>query len=163
MKTIGLSGGSSLSELGPASDVQLFFDCVEEFVVYKLPEQDWNILTDRLYRRYIRIDELAKAAEMMEQVKQVFANLSSSAVDWGGITGASAKTRLDPSRSTLAEVFAKYFENFAYCKESAEFFFKSWKIYQPVRIVVSDMPEFMKEKNRQLDDYEKLEGPPFWL
>jgi hypothetical protein len=168
MKTIALYGGGSLCELGPAADVQLFFDCVKEFVVHKFPEQDWSILTDRLYRRYIRMNELANAETMMGQIAQVFASLPNSAIDWDGITSPSEKTRLDPNKATLAEIFAKYFEHFAHCKESAEInydAFKSYPGYQydPVKMIVADMPEFMADKNRSLEEYDVLDGEPLWM
>lgn len=160
MRVIGFLGGSSLCELGPISDVDLFFDCIREFVIPKFPERKWEIITDRLYKRYIRIDELSAAAMMIDDAHEVFSSVSRSMVDWGCISSVSSRLNID--KETLAEIFEKYFENFSHCKESAEIFFETWKSYQPVRIVVADMPVFMKEKKRALEDYDIFEGIPFW-
>ncbi|WP_422977780.1 hypothetical protein [Undibacterium sp. Ji49W] len=168
MKTIALFGGGSLCELDSVADVQLFFDCMKEFVAHKFPKQDWNILTDRLYRRYLRMEELTSAETMMEQVKEVFANVPNSAIDLSGITTPSAKTQLDPNKITLAEIFSKYFEHFVHCKESAEINYKAFKSYpgyeyEPVKMVIADMPEFMTDKKRPLEEYDALNGEPFWM
>lgn len=159
MRKIGFLGGSSLCELGPISDVDLFFYCIREFAIPKFPERNWNIIIDRLYRRYLRLDELSAAMMMMDNVREVFSSLPTSVVDWG-INKNSSSLNID--RSTLAEIFGKYFEEFKYCKESAEIFLENWDVYQPVRVVVSDMPEFMTDKKRDLADYDALDGLPFW-
>ena len=46
--------------------------------------------------------------------------------------------------------------------ESAKIFFASWGVYQAVRVVVTDVPDFMVDKKRPLADYDSLEGLPFW-
>ncbi len=55
----------------------------------------------------------------------------------------AASTRLDRDNKTLAGLFARYFESFAYCVESAKInyeVFKScpWYEYETVRLVVAD-------------------------
>lgn len=169
MRKIGFDGGSSLCELGPASDVVLFFDCLRTYAEQMHPEQDWSLLTDRLYRRYLRLDELEAASALMEQVRQLFAGLPASAVDWDpSILGNIEKTWLDPKQATLADVFRKYFEHFAHCVESARLGYETFKsypgyTYQPVRVVISDLPGFARDKNKPLAEYDELEGKPFWL
>lgn len=163
MKNIGFNGGSSICELGPSADVALFFECLNTYVAKPNPEQDWSLLTDRLYRRYLKYDELDSASSLMEYAKRIFTELPSASVDWRSLSDGTSDTRLDPDQPSLADVFLNYFENFAYCVESSKVFFKSWNIYQPVRTVVSDLPDFMTDKRRPLDQYEVLEGQPYWL
>lgn len=67
------------------------------------------------------------------------------------------------NQATLADVFIKYFECFNCCVESAKGFFDDWNIYQPVKIVISDLSEFMVDKNRPLENYDDLSGDPFWF
>ena len=152
-----------MCELGPVSDVVLFFECLDVYVAQAHPEKDWSLLIDRLYRRYLRLEELDIASELMNEAKNIFSTLPSSAIKWQkNMEGDTTKTRLDPNATTLAEVFAKYFENFTHCVESAKLFFGSWKIYQPVRTGTTDIPYFIVDKNRPLEDYEAIEGTPFW-
>lgn len=82
MRKIGFHGGHTIYELGPAPDMMLFFDCLKTYAEQDHPEQDWSLLTDRLYRRYLRREEIDKASTLMEQVRQIFAGLPASAIDW---------------------------------------------------------------------------------
>jgi len=169
-RKIGFAGGGSICELGPASDVVLFFDCLKGNAEYDYPEQDWSLLTDRLYRRYLKLDELDRAATLMEQVRQIFAQVpAKTGIQWNSeMLLDREKTWLNPNQPTLADVFGKYFEHFAYCVESAQVNYEAFKsypgyTYEPVRVVISDLPEFMLDKNRPLAEYDALEGKPFWL
>jgi len=162
MKNVGLFGGPSVAELGPAADVQLFFDCVAAFVVPASPDRNWPLVTDRLYRRYVRREDLEPTQALMNEVKERFGGIASSSVDWTEIAAPNAVTRLDPARPTLAAVFATYFERFAHCRESADIYFRTWQQYRPVKIAITDLPDASTENRRPLGEYDSLEGKPFW-
>ncbi len=162
MRNVGFFAGPSLFELGPVADVQIFFDCVAAFAVPQHPELDWTLLTDRFYRRYLRLEELRPAQVLMDHAKAAFERTPSQAVDWQNISKPSAVTRLNPSGPSLVDVFKKYFEAFSHCRESAEIFLETFRQYQPLKIVVSDMPAFLKDKSRLPQDYDSLDGAPFW-
>lgn len=167
MKTIGLTGGSALCELGSAIDVQLFFNCLDAYVVQRHLELDWTLLTDRLYRRYLRLEELDTASTLMDQAKQTFLCVNNRDIDWQ-VAVESTTTRLDMSKRTLAEIFDKFFESYSHCSESAKMNHEAFKSYpgykyEAVRLVVADQPWFLLEKRRPLEDYDALDGLPFWL
>jgi hypothetical protein len=162
MRNVGFCGGSSIRELGPVSDVTLFFDCVTAFAVPSTDE-NWLLVTDRLYRRYVRLDDLDETSRLMRKVREAFSDVSKAAVDWSGLDVLpSLSTRLDVTKATLDLVFSNYFEQFEYCASSAKLFYESWKIYQPVKVAISDMPAFMTEKKRPLEAYDHLDGLPYW-
>ncbi|QTD94157.1 hypothetical protein [Burkholderia anthina] len=170
MRHIGFSGGSSICELGPAPDVVLFFECLKIHAERAHPEQDWSLLTDRLYRRYLRLEELDQASALMENARQLFSQLpAKSAVEWDAMMLANPeKSWLNPEQPTLADVFGKYFEHFSLCVESARLNFESFKSYpgysyEPVRVVISDSAGFARDKNKPLAEYDAIEGKPFWL
>ncbi len=166
---IGFTGGSSICEIGTASDVVLFFDCLDYFVVKNHPEQDWSLLSDRLYRRYLRLEELDQAAALMNQVKQIFSGLPNTEIDWAPeLPGNKNLTRLDPGRANLADVFIKFFDHFEYCVESAKLnheHFQSYPDYkfEPVKIIPTNLAAIAIEGDRPLKEYDDLEGKPFWL
>lgn len=162
MRIVGFSGGSSFFELGTVSDVQFFFNCIDAFAVPSDPNVDWSLLIDRFYRRYLRPEELIPAQQLMDKVKSVFERTPSSAVDWSAMALPSAVTRLDPSGQNLAEIYKRYFEAFSHCREMAEISHYKWNEYQPLKVVVTDMPRFFTDKDRPLGEYEALEGEPFW-
>ena len=163
MRHIGFDGGSFLCELGPSTDIETFFSCLELCVVQAYRHTDYTLLTDRLYRRYLRLEELETAQKMMSQVQEIFSRIPSHSIEWKNMGWNEKETWLDINQGTLADIFYKYFEHFNRCIKSAKIFFDSWEIYQPVRIVIADQPWFMVEKNRPLSEYDNLEGKPFWL
>lgn len=162
MRNIGICGGSSIRELGSVSDVTLFFDSV---VAYAIPStnRDWSLISDRLYKRYVRQEDLDETSGLMTDVKHAFSSVSSSAVDWSNLNDLSkSSSRLDSKQATLDLVFADYFVQFDYCVASAKIFYESWKIYQPVKVAISDIPAFMTDKKRPMAAYDALDGLPFW-
>ncbi|WP_157971499.1 hypothetical protein [Dyella sp. C9] len=134
MRNIGCCGGSSICAPGPVSDVTLFFDCISTYTAGRL-DRNWSLLTARLYRRYVRQDDLDETIGLMAEAKRVFGAVPSTAVDWTALDGLpSSSSRLESGLATLGQVFAKYFDNFDVCVASAKVFYESWKIYQPVRV-----------------------------
>ncbi|WP_321852795.1 hypothetical protein [Paraburkholderia tropica] len=170
MRKIGFAGGSSICELGTASDVNLFFDLLRFYVEDEHPDTDWTLLTDRLYRRYLRSEETGHALALMERVRAIFAEKPAhTSVEWDQqMLADHERSWLDATQPTLADVFQKYFASFAYCVESAKLNYEAFKAYpsysyEPVRTVISDLPGFARDKNKPLEEYDALEGKPMWL
>lgn len=162
---VGFTGGSSIVELGPPSDIQYFFDCVKLYARNGSSGDEWSLLTDRFYRRYLKFEEIEKAANLMTEIKEIFSNIPGAPVDF---KNEETFTRLDSTKTTLAELFAKYFDAFAHCAESAKLNYESFKLYpgykyEPVRVVISDTPGFVESTERPLEEYDQLKGQPFWL
>ena len=164
MRIIGYEGGNSIYDVGTNYDFLLFFDCLDYFVVKNHPEQDWSLLSDRLYRRYLRLEELDQAAVLMNQAQQIFSGLSSTEIDWTEtLPNDKNLSWLDPNQANLAEIFSKFFDYFTEAKESAISFFECFQIYQPLKIIPTNISAIMIEKRRPLQEYDDLEGKPFWL
>lgn len=170
-RNIGIFGGGSIRILGPVSDVVLFFGCIKAFVLPHAPQKNWTLITDRLYRRYLKIEELDSAKRLMEEIQIVFSNTSSGYIEWDDkILVSQEKTRLNPELDVLSDVFSKYFNSFFYCVDAAKSSYESFKDYpdykyEPVRIGISNVPHFMLDERRPLSDYDSLgdEEKPFWL
>ena len=166
MRNIAFYGGNAVCQLGPVSDVVLFFQCIESFAVFDRPEVDWSVLTEKLYRRYVDIDSLPQARALMAEVRTAFAQVRSSAVEWNqGMRDDPSKSILDPTRPTLADVYARYFELFEHAAESSRLFHETWGYQVPLQTIISDMPRMMVESKRPLTEYDALSGAdkPFWL
>ncbi|WP_282876579.1 hypothetical protein [Pseudomonas peli] len=166
MRKIGFDGGHTVYELGPVSDVVLFFECLNSFVVNQDQDQDWSLLTDRLYRRYLRRDELERSSALMERARGIFSTMPSTSVEWDeSLQTYRDKTWLDSRQDTLGAIFSRYFDLFSKAKNSAVSFLDEFEIYQPVRVLVSDMPALIVEKKRPLSEYDALglSDLPFWL
>ncbi|CNL80567.1 hypothetical protein [Yersinia aleksiciae] len=171
MRHIGFSGGALTVELGTVNDVALFFECLKFFSEWKYPKQNWHLLTDRLYKRYLKQEEALAAKDQMMRVRQLFTELPNSSVEWDKVNQVGHKnSKLNPELLTLADIFSRYFSAFFECLESAEVMFEEFKSYpnyqyEPLRVVITDMPLYLDDQHRSLDQYDAL-GPddlPFWL
>ncbi len=141
---IGITGGSSLIELGDREEVASFFGRVRE--VSAECAGDVSLISDRLYRRYLRPGELAAAAGVVEEVIKRLERR------------ATGKEREFLER--LKRAFQK-------CAESAAVNFETFRdtegyTYEPVRLVIAELPWFALEKQRTLAEYESLSDAPFW-
>jgi len=141
--------------------MQLFFDCVNEFVVSKIHRNDWDLISDRLYRRYVRWHDLDATEHLLQLVQAELKTLSVDIVDWRNIYAPGSATNLDPTRKTLGQVFSRYFEALFGCIELVKLYGEV-DYYFPLRCCITDMLQFIEEKNRPLSDYDNLEGAPFW-
>lgn len=165
MKKIGIDGGHTVYELGPLADVVLFFECLNVYVVNSHVDQDWRLLSDRFYRRYVRQCDLDESLFLMEKAREIFLSLPGSSVDWDDEMQADrARTWLNAKGDSLGSIFSRYFDLFANAKDSAVSFYDEFGIYQPLRILTSDMPAFIIERNKKMNEYDALglSDLPFW-
>ena len=128
-------GGSSLVELGTASEMIDFL----VFFNAQMKDQEGNEISIRLYNKYIKLEQLERLDSIVKDIKLV----------------------LSPDESK----YLKYLSGIETCIESAKIFYKSWGIYQPLKIAVTDAPYYIEDKNRPLEQYDVLEPneSPFWL
>ena len=106
-------------------------------------------LIDRLYRRYVRYDDIEATKGLVEQLFD--------------------EIHFDKA---LCEEFRYAYNN---CEEDAEKYKHEYNEYIPIRLVnvtgihtdMAPMPEYMAyimaEEEIPLEDYDNLEGNPFWM
>lgn len=135
MKYVGFMGGSSLVELGSSLDMIDFF----VFFNKKMERRGDITLSEQLYRKYIRLEQLELLDVIVKEMKMT---LSSS-----------------------EDKYLKYLSGIEICIASAEMLYESWEIYQPLKIGVTDVPYYIEDKNRPLEQYDALtpDDLPFWL
>jgi hypothetical protein len=114
------------------------------------------------------LEELELASDLIKQVNAEFDRVPTASIDWQHAGVDPATSRLALTKPTLAGAFGRYFELFDHCVQSARLNFEEFRTYpgyrfEPVRIVVADQPWFLVEKKRALEDYEALQGLPFWM
>ncbi|WP_391529710.1 hypothetical protein [Photorhabdus akhurstii] len=136
MKHIGFYGGSSIVELGSVSEMTQFFSVLNE----QIHDINDRKILFQFYQKYLHLYELETASSLVTQLQQKLSK--------------EQKCR-----------FFKYFEGIERCIKSAQVFHEDWGIYKPVRIVITDMPDFMTDRDRPLEQYDALgpDDPPFWL
>ncbi|ELW9547401.1 hypothetical protein FPV33_21735 [Klebsiella aerogenes] len=136
MKHVGFIGGSSMVELGFPSEMDDFFS----FFFNNLKGNKNHAVLDRLYRKYVRLEDLDEISKITQELKGY----------------------LSPD---IKDKYSKYISGIETCIESAKLFYESWNIYQPVRVGITDAPFYIDDKRRTLDQYDALspEELPFWL
>lgn len=164
---VGFKGGPRIKEVGPRFDMWAFFEAVAE----KLENDDlgsrFPLVGDRLYKRYIRLEEMESVKEEMDIIKSELEKIYLD--NWletklePDETIEKMGTRLNLKAENLADLFEPFFSGFYKTYETALFFHKEDNEYYPLKIVYTDLPYYAFDKRRPLEDYENLEGDPFWL
>ncbi|MDB5364062.1 MAG: hypothetical protein JWO51_5359 [Rhodospirillales bacterium] len=161
MEMVGFYGGFLILEIGPVADMRLFFDCIR-FGMKDLPKgTDGGLLTDRLYRRYLRLEELDPATALLGQVREILKNIKTKTIDWSGFK--PDQSELDRSLPNLGALFAPYLDSALTVISDARRFHKEFDSYKPVITIITSAPRFYVEKQRPLAEYDALEGEPMWL
>ena len=162
---IGYIGGGIIIDLGTDSDMRLFFDCISYYLPPKYPQENWSILTDRLYRRYLKLEELDIAESLMKLVEEEFKQLDRKAVDWSKTKSGKVKSDLDITKATLFDIFSDYFSAFYRCIEFAVYENKHSNFYRPIMVAITTIPHAIAYGKIPLSVFDNLgadEKPIWW-
>ncbi|KQG95747.1 hypothetical protein APC57_06270 [Acinetobacter baumannii] len=138
---VGFSGGYDMYVSGTSSEIQKFFDAIKNLALATPNDMDWSLVLDRLYKRYVRIEDIDRTKQIMEYCK---ANLTRENEEENG------------------NPFVMYFRHFFSSVSSAISFYEAFGEYRPIKLTVVDLPWQMLEAQRPLEEYDQLEGQPFW-
>lgn len=165
--TVSVYGGIGLIELGPSGDVEYFFRCVKYFVE-TAKKTTLPLITDRLYKRYVVVEDFEEIRENIIIIENVFKITETSLNDFEGYILGDKGRRLNASKPTLYLLFSDYFSAFKYCMKTAESTKKNFGTYVPL-IIGRDIvaPKFAVGKKDPKDEkirerYDTLEGNPLW-
>ena len=163
MTNVGFRGGSTVRDLGTATDMKAFFYFVRLGILDLQNGGGHEFLTDRLYRRYLRLEDLDKTSAFAEDIHDILMRMPSRSMDWKAAGWVPTATRLDLSQKTVANVFDRYIKSVSYLSEDAKSFERRFQIYRPVMTIISDLPRLHIDQSRPLAEYDLLEGDPMWL
>ena len=159
MKKIGFTGGSLISQLDNKAEMQFFFDCIENYAVRGDVEK-WALITDRLYRKYLKLNEVYIALSLMEEASKVFESIKISKVSL--TRNLPKNTTLNLGDVTLSAALARYFKAFKNVSEDAIMFYDKFDKYQSVKVIIADMVESTKWNKLSNEEYEAVVGEPLW-
>lgn len=168
MYKVGFIGGNTLVEVGGVVGMRAFFEVIAA-VETSDGDTSMSEIVDRLFRRYVRLDDVARTRSVLISVKEklsswstrdLAAELSEAERDQSGILF---------SECNVAAAFSKYFFAVERCLDASEsslkYFSERTDIayeYEPV-MVISQVPAFILDRRIPLSDYDLLDGPPYWL
>lgn len=140
MSMIGFCGGGLLHETGTVSEFQSFFNTLVKLSEVFPNKLDWSLVLDRLYKRYVRLEDLDNTKEIMDFCKML----------------------LVKEENEKNNPFLRYFRHFDSCIGDAKAVYAAFGEYIPIKIAIVDLPWQMLEERRPLEEYDQLEGEPFW-
>ncbi|MBL0318992.1 MAG: hypothetical protein IPP74_06860 [Alphaproteobacteria bacterium] len=162
MRMVGFCGGDLIRELGYSGDMEIFYSCIHRYVTSKDIETNYSLIVDKLYRRYLKREELDDALRMMDNIENIFKTITSQSVDWVGLGLNIEETYLDISEYYLHLVFRKYFNSFRECVNSYRHCYDKYKDNNVVKTIFTDPVWFTYENLRTLSEYDEHDGIPFW-
>lgn len=169
MYKVGFTGGSSIVEVGSANGMNAFFALIREST-RRSPERDWSLISDRLFKRYVRQEDLQSTKRDLEDIRALFSVVQATEVNKVLGMEELASASLTKGAESLSESFSRYFDAAFHCIESAEVNFAMFGSapeyeysYEPVIVIRSEMPAYLVDSRIPLSDYDELTGNPFWL
>jgi len=139
---VGFCGGCDMYVSGTSHEIQAFFEEIKKLALIQPKDMDWSLILDRLYMRYVRFEDIDQTKQIMDFCK---INL----------------TKEGDNESTSN--FYMYFQHFFSSVNSAISFYETFGQYRPIKISVVDLPWYLIEEKRPLEEYDQLNGEPFWL
>lgn len=162
MRNVGFQGGSSIFEIGSSRDVDYFFCIINNEI--SLSEQE-NFFLRKVFLKYISLSDIVEFSEIINKVKEkLMQRYPDENQVWENLKCNNDIFYCKGDKLNWRK-FNIYFDAINHCIESSIGFHDEFKIYKPLRIVVTDMPNYIMEKIRPLAEYDALDerDTPFWL
>lgn len=122
--------------------------------------EKWALITDRLYRKYLKLNEVDIALSLMEEASKVFESIKISKVSL--TRNLPKNTTLNLGDVTLSAALARYFKAFKNVSEDAIMFYDKFDKYQSVKVIIADMVESTEWNKLSNEEYEAVVGEPLW-
>lgn len=139
---VGFFGGANLIEVGDTETFLMFFHAIKKFTTWDDAFQK-NLICERLYRKYIKADDLESTTRILNRIRSDFNNIISR-------------------DCSLLSVFQKHFEGYEKACKHTNDFYQEFGKHIPIRIVVSTLPYCAIDTERSLEKLDTWDGPPFW-
>lgn len=165
--SIGYLGGSEVSPLGSKKYVRSFFLSCDEYIIkddfYGLP--DWSLITDGLYRRVILDQQIDRTIGTMMRLLLYLSEIPLTKVDWSKIGLMGPQEGPDKPCDNLGDFFSGFGSKLISCGAGMAYQAKRDDYSQPrtLRLGCTSIPEYLYDEQRPIEEYEALEGDPFWL
>jgi hypothetical protein len=165
MKNVGILAAMTLAEVGPASDVKVFFNVVLSLLENGTKGSKYPWVMEKLYRGSLAYDDLYKVKNELDSIKNEFSAILPDNIEWSSFGIDKNHSRLNFEGRSLFSVFERFFKAFDEALESTEVYYQSFNDYIPVRVGFTDAPHYIDDVNRTSEQYNSLvqNDEPFWL
>jgi hypothetical protein len=138
---IGFSCFGNLLQVGNVFFFLSFFGEVKKIIkTGEIPQKYIHLICDRLYKRYIKEEDLAATTEAMDFIAEKFKSV----------------TKTFEENEHMFSCYKRIL------KKDKFFRIDEGEKYFPIRIVVAELPHCVIDNHRLLSTYDTHDGPPFW-
>ena len=163
-KRVGFHGGNSIWELGSWQDMVVFFACLDRLTRSTVSKARRFVLLDRLFKRYLRPEDLDEAVSAMTIAREQFQLVAVRNAELEQLGLDKADTDLQLDETNLAKMFERYFDAVPRCIESYRLGKQAFGyFYNPVKISHTDLPDFAEDEARDMSLHDELTGSPYWF
>lgn len=139
---VGFFGGNNLVRTASVEEFLSFFEHVKQNIDWS-NEEDRSLITDRLYKKYVKEQDIDRTSELMRSIREQFERSGQGALGFGTKDG---------------RIFAAY----EACVEDTKHFLHKRQKYVPIRITIAELPHCIIDTERPLAKLDAWDGPPFW-
>lgn len=143
---IGFLGGSGVRVVGEEENFLMFFSSIKNWIDWDLmPNHNCqNLICDRLYKRYVRMQDLDLTTDAMNFIFEQFQRI------------------VTDTNEILANRLSNILESYLKCVENIKFIQKQRETKNVLRIIVAELPHCVIDTERSLEKLDAWDGPPFW-
>lgn len=165
VKKVGVLAAMTLAEIGYETDLSAFFNAVVRLLENDNPGSVYPWVTEKLYRRSLKEDELILVNQQLNDIFDAFSKIDSSSVDLIALGLNFERTAFDINAKKLSTLFKRVFEAYTEALECTVVYRQEFNEYIPVRLGITDTPYYIEDVNRPEYEYESIDisSPPFWL
>jgi hypothetical protein len=164
---IAFVGGDRINILGSATDVLCFFYLIKKFTAPFLNQKEQLIILDRLFKRYLTIEETPVAVNVMKFIQEKFDEIPFSDINWQEFGVDKQPKLFHETTGSLREATNNCFARFYECASSVLYIhnIQNGVFFRPVKLSRSDFGSLYEADKRPLAEYDALDKDalPFWL
>ena len=158
----GLYGGGHLLVLGTKNDMTSFYRLIHH---YCKDIENIELISDRLYKKYVKKDDVDKTLDVMYLIGESFKKVSIESLE--NKKDYIIDSALNWKKDTLFDVYAKVFDRFPHIIQMFKYFLEDVGFDSDVLIktVIASIPytDWIKELPQELFDNLTDEDEPFWM
>ncbi len=165
---VGITGGGMIRYLGNKEEMQEFFHLIDRYTKEYDSNTDYNLILDRLYKRYLKLEELEETKRLLNRIQNIFFKIPCDAEYIRFLNTNMESSSVNFKAKNLKEFFEEYFYIILKTIDSAIFDHEYYKkkgefSYRRVRITKQDIVQHTIDEMRPNEIYDNLEGEPYWI
>jgi hypothetical protein len=166
-RIVGFLGSHSICEVGTVGYMCAFFGVIRMIAARHPEVPDWDLLTDRLYKRYVRPADLERTRQLTARAYAEAAGMLTTTIDFRPLGWTPVPTEEKVKLPTLALVFADAFRSFDATASSAIYAREhspEWPRGHVVRTLTTSIALMNIDEKQTFDmlDARGPDDPPFW-